>query len=106
QSRARTAAQGPGSAAAAAAAAAAAGDLEEVPLAQRRTVARARLYADQLRVEMMRRNWESLRDVETVEFGQSTLGAEYRRSQQEQGAGAGAAAGGAGGSTSAAAAAR
>ncbi|GIL79109.1 hypothetical protein Vretifemale_8509 [Volvox reticuliferus] len=57
QSRARTAAQGPGSAAAAAAAAAAAGDLEEVPLAQRRTVARARLYADQLRVEMMRRNW-------------------------------------------------
>ncbi|GIL61353.1 hypothetical protein Vafri_15786 [Volvox africanus] len=58
QSRARTAAQGPGSAAAAAAAAAAAGDLEEVPLAQRRTVARARLYADQLRVEMMRRNWE------------------------------------------------
>ncbi|GIL61352.1 hypothetical protein Vafri_15786 [Volvox africanus] len=104
QSRARTAAQGPGSAAAAAAAAAAAGDLEEVPLAQRRTVARARLYADQLRVEMMRRNWESLRDAETMDFGQSTLGAEYRRSQQEQAAAA--AAGGAGGSTSAAAAAR
>lgn len=57
RARARAAEQGPESAAAVAAAASAVGDLESVPLAQRRTVARARLYADQLRVEMLRQNW-------------------------------------------------